>query len=503
MFGIRCEVPTKSGQVYIEEKPIKRTLASWLSNSPQRKKDKENTNPFGQDVIQTHAKYDQSTTKLGCVAGNTSVAHKAVKQKSQGGYVISKPSPIHQSEYERSIRTVFVEQILSAPAADVGTYAMTDIQDKETAQISLKREQPVSLLSTLYNPSRRNFRLPATLNGFPLGHRTAMATFAPGTTPFEMAQVVPDSLAFALALDDNIPTKVDLEAPQTTTTTIDPIQYTSNADDLTRSEFATHAPQLPTSNSFASALSSAFQPPASQITIQITEEGTNATFDEAVIETSLGTSEDLETAKRISFTTKDIDSRDASSARDVEGISPPLEPSSGVDAWDSFDEMLRRANEEYERHMGGEVCAASFADEQDVSIEAQTDSASVVGSDRPTWDELQQIADREYEERLLRGQAFETLSTSVSALSPDDRFSVMEELSDVDWDEWRREDEEQREYCKGNTLRGEETRKSVRRAPRVVAYVVTLFRVGKGMVRLLAGDTTISPLSNFKFVCPA
>ncbi|KAG9036085.1 hypothetical protein FRB95_009873 [Tulasnella sp. JGI-2019a] len=567
MFGEASdEASSKSGEANVEGKRIMKTLvrkivptpspfnmhlsltilllqASWLSNLPHSKKVKENASTSG--------------------------------QKPKTSYVISKPSPAHQAGYERTVPTVVVERAVSAPA-DVGSHAKTDTQAEKDALATLKREYSNSALSTLCTPNRRNVRLPRKFSRFHLGHRTAMATFAPGTAPLEIAQIVQGSLATVLAVGESVTGQEHQEVTNTSETLVDNTEPTSDPDDLTRTEFAIYAPQIPTLNTFVSRLSSAFEPPASVLgtpqiaqaslspappldkrilnqdyqdvldtpttlvdtsepisdsdeltraefamyaplvstlnsfatglssafeappsvaVAHVIEEEIDPSFVNEATKTSPCTLIGSEIAKGVSLVTEEgTEIHDISSTRDAEvallllsAIPPELRHTSN-------EEQLQ-TDEEHTRRTSSLICVVGVVDEPVESADIQVDSATVVESEHPNWDEIREMADREYELRVQAAEASSvSAGASVSARSADYRVSVMEELSDVDWEEvcW---DEEGREYHASNDQQG---MKRGRQTPRTITRVVALFRVGKDMVRFLTGRAKPSSLASPK-----
>lgn len=230
--------------------------------------------------------------------------------------------------------------------------------------------------------------------------------------------------------------------------------------------------------------------------------------------------EDLRSSAPISTSLADLAEHPISTIPSVGASSRPLSSPIAADLPLTFDEMLRRADEEYELRMAGEHHLESVIEDEELAdqadIEMGSDVTGVEGH-HLTWDELKEIADREYDERHHHSAAAsEVLSASpssvasVSVASADDRASVVSELSEVDWEEWRyhrdgdEEHQRHREDESGGTAPSaprvkKPSRSQARRtAPRAVARVVRFFRVGKEVVRFLYDGAVITPLAILK-----
>ncbi|KAG8883547.1 hypothetical protein FRB97_006394 [Tulasnella sp. 331] len=373
-----------------------------------------------------------------------------VPKQPKDGYVISKPVALHRDS-DDNIRTVLVDHAIHSPAHvhDVSQTAHDEGVDCSAA-VHDTYVKPVSP-----HPNRRNLRRPPIFGEFRPGHRTTYTTVAP------QAGSVRRSSTFG-----NIAPGPWDESPRTSNMAI--------------VEAMSFAPEIPAAavEQFASVMSTLPSPIE-----EIASQSNGFMCNRAEEATS----------------------------------SLPRHISTPAEIHAAFDQMQQRADEEYERRMAGGLYARSVTNEEELAYEANAETGlNCVQGQHQTWEELKEIADREYEERLNHTTISEVPSispstvASISAASADARVSVADELSEVDWDEWRHncdgdgEHQRERENAPGGAAppankTKKPSRSGARRtAPRVVARVARFFRIGKDLIRFLSGGPVITPFATLR-----
>ncbi|KAG8849402.1 hypothetical protein FRB96_000844 [Tulasnella sp. 330] len=445
--------------------PHQRTLTSWFPNLFfTNKKEKKNTPQ--EDVVNAKASDLQATPTV-----HSNVEKCKTPKKPKGEYVISKPSLVKRNDSEENVRAVLVDELNSSPANTEDAVRATHITQETEPSAAPTHEAPVPFSPVVCNPNRRNHRLPAIFGEYRPGYRTTILTVAPGADLVEWDQD-------CVALVNGASTRIS----------------TAESNDLTRAAYKDFIPRLSV-DSFASGISSAYEPPASPIIAMTVEEGRLLSSEALLALASISHAQDAE--QQLGATQRY--SREASH--------PPSSPTT-AEQHAVFDDLVRRADEEYERRMGGELYPGSVSDDE-VANQAVTGPASIEDNDL-TWDELKEIADREYEEGLRHSLPSSDapavrLSTmaSVSAASADGRASAAEELPEVDWEEWhhgRDGDEEHRgrgghafdRAAPSETHTKKRSSQARRAIPRAARRVVRFFKTGKKFVRFLSGGPMVT-----------
>ncbi|KAG8883544.1 hypothetical protein FRB97_006391 [Tulasnella sp. 331] len=476
MFGTLRRQSNVSGANLGATSKTEKTLAPWFPNPLHIKKERVPVSENVNDKLET-PKVPPSKKKF------------KAPTKPTGGYVISKPMAV-QHEYGVDSRVVVVDQVPYSPVVVYDTPQARDETEPLTTSIYSTYVEPVN-----YNPNRRNHRRPPILSEFRPGPRSAWATSAPEAGPARWANATQAGLAIVRGSDKLSSTPVtpqdESAIPISTATT------PSNAADLIRVEHTTRLFTL----SVASRLPSASELPASPVELAAVEEATPSAA-EALTKT---------TDYRVSWT-QEVPGPN-SSVRDPENTLLPRSPTTS-EVYVSFEEMVRKADEEYECRCGGELYPTSVADDGRLASQADSEMGIELANieDHPlTWEELKKKADREYEE-LFNYTAFPEVRSaspstvaSISAASADDWASVVDELSDVDWEEWRhqRDGDEEHQRRRGSAfeeaaqftanMRGRSQVRARRTAPRLVRRVIRFFRIGREVVRLLSGGAMITP----------